>query len=372
MINKNSNILIAMAIFISLQACVFAGDNTQSGKNLEKQQMYTVRYTKIPDVYRATGTVESRTEANISPRITARAINVYVRDGDHVKKNQMLIKLEDGALQASVMEIESRIDSINAKISSAKNAVKSTEAGFELADTEHKRNKRLYASKAISQKLYEQAASNYKRATAELSRVQQNVQSLIAEKKAIEQTLVRSKTLFTYSEIRSPINGIVGERSVDPGDLAIPGKILMKVFDPSKLMLEIPVRESLIKKIKLGNTIIFKVSALNKTYEGEIREIVPYVDTKTRTFLVKVCIEHSQGLVPGMYGIAKIKLAETKELLIPEKSITRIGQTETVMIRKDGSALKAFVRTIKSSIPGMRIVLSGLSEGDEVIISKAI
>ena len=364
MIKKKKIIIITVLASLLFQISAFAVTNEQ----VEKQQIYTVHYTNVPLIYEATGTVESRTEANISPRITARTINVYVRDGDHVKKDQIMIKLEDSALQASVLETESHIDSITARISSAENAVKSAEAVFELANTEYKRNEKLYSSKAISQKLYEQSISNHKKATAELARAKQNVQSLIAEKKAAKQALVRSKTLFTYSEIKSPIDGIVGEIAVDPGDLAIPGKILMKVFDPSKLMLEIPVRESLIKKIKLGDTISFDVTALNKTYKGKIREIVPYVDTKTRTFLVKVCIDHSQGLIPGMYGVAKIKTGEKKELLIPQRAITRIGQVETVLVENKEDTQKVFVRTIKSSVTDMQVLLSGLTKGDKILI----
>jgi HlyD family secretion protein len=363
MINKKR---VIIAIFLLLQISSFAGNIEQA----EKKQIYTVHYTNIPDIYVAAGTVESRTEANISPRITARTINVYVRDGNHVKKNQLLIKLEDSILQASVLETESHIDSINARISSADNSVKSAEAVFELADTEFKRNNKLYSSKAISQKQYEQTVSNYKKASAELNRARQNVLSLVAEKKAVEQVLSRSKTLFTYSEIKSPIDGIVGEIAVDPGDLAIPGKILMKIFDPSKLLLEIPVRESLIKEIKIGEEIVFEVKALSRKYKGQIREIVPYVDTKTRTFLVKVCIDHSKGLVPGMYGIARIVIGSKKVLLIPKNAITRIGQVETVLLKKDNIVSKVFISSIKSSTPNIQIVLSGLDENDKIIVDK--
>jgi RND family efflux transporter MFP subunit len=241
---------------------------------------------------------------------------------------------------------------------------------LELANTEYKRNKTLYLSKAISQKMNEQSISNYKKATAELSRARQNIESLVAEKKATEQALTRTKTLLAYSEIRSPMDGIVSERAVDPGDLAIPGKILIKVFDTSRLMLEIPVRESLIKKIKLGEKVAFDVKALNKTYYGEIKEIVPYVDTKTRSFLVKVCIDKTQGqrLVPGMYGVAKMKIGSKKELLIPKGAVTRIGQTETVIVEEKNKFIKVFVRTIESPIPDMRTVLSGLYVNDKVLI----
>jgi len=365
MINKN--LILVGIIFLSFQISILAADKEQEKVSSKKQQTYTVDYVNIPEVYQTTGTVESRAEANISPRITSRIINVNVRSGDLVKKGQSLIKLEDSALQSSVLETSSRIDSISARIGSAENAIKSAEAVLELAQTEQARNVKLYSSKAVSQKIYEQSISNFKKASAELSRAQQNVQSLIAEKKALKQRQELSKTLLAYSEINSPIDGVVGERTVDPGDLAIPGKILMKVFDPSKLMLEIPVRESLIKKVKLGEKIVFEVKALNKTYEGEIKEIVPYVDTKTRTFLVKVCINHSQGLVPGMYGVAKIQIGEKKELLIPEKAITKIGQTETVLVEEKGKIIKVFIRTIESSVPNMRIVLSGLNVDDKIL-----
>ena len=368
MITKKKTLFILALLICSTQLNIFSAETKNIKDTTVGKQFFTIQYSNIPVIYKATGTVESRSVANISPRITSKVMNVYVRSGDHVKKNQLLIKLEDSALHSSVLEIENRIDAITSGISSSKNAVESTEAVFELAKTENNRNSKLYSSKAISRKSYDQTLSNYKRAHAELSITQQNVQSLIAEKKALEQTLERSKTLFAYSEIKSPINGIVGERKVDPGDLAIPGKILMKIFDPSKLMLEVPIRESLIRKIKLDDKIVFEVRALNKIFTGRIKEIVPYVDTNTRTFLVKVSINQSKELLPGMYGVAKIKIGNKKELLIPNKAITRIGQTETVIVVNNNIGSKVFIRTMDSSIPNMRVLLSGLTANDRVIL----
>ena len=355
-------IFIVLLVFIVSQINVF-GETTTTG-NLKT---YTVVSKIVPEIYSATGTVESRTETDISPRITSRIMKVFVRSGDHVKKDQILIQLEDNALQASVLEVQNKIDSMAAAIRSAKQAVNSATAEAELAKTEKERSDKLYAKKAFSTKQYEQSASNYKKAVAELNQAKQNVESLIAEKKAAEQTLERSKTLLSYSSIKSSMDGVVGERSVDPGDLAVPCKILMRIFDPKRLMLEVPIRESLIRKIKLGEKIVLNIAGLKKKFYAEIKEIVPYVDTKTRTFLVKACIDKSEGLIPGMYGVTDIKVGTKKELLIPTKAITRIGQVETVLIMVGENTKKIFVRTIPSPITNMRVVLSGLKENDKVV-----
>jgi multidrug efflux pump subunit AcrA (membrane-fusion protein) len=131
-------------------------------------------------------------------------------------------------------------------------------------------------------------------------------------------------------------------------------------------MLEVPVRESLVSEITIDSVVKYQVPALKKEYEGTVREIVPAVDPKTRTFLVKICIDKSPGLMPGMFGRLSVPLkTDRTRILIPESAILRAGQLESVIEIEDGHEIKRQIRTIPVA-PAMREVVSGLKDGQTI------
>ena len=101
---------------------------------------------------------------------------------------------------------------------------------------------------------------------------------------------------------------MVAERLADPGDIASPGNKLLRLFDPTRLMLDVPVREGLVTRIKLGERVYFHVDALGTNLTGEVREVVPSVDHGSRTFLVKICIGEAPALMPGMFGVLQLPI----------------------------------------------------------------
>jgi multidrug efflux pump subunit AcrA (membrane-fusion protein) len=137
------------------------------------------------------------------------------------------------------------------------------------------------------------------------------------------------------------------------------------------MLLEVPIRESLVKDGIVGTEVIYNVSALDKEYEGKVIEVVPYVDPSTRTFLAKISIDNPSELMPGMYGTVKIPLKSTKNvILIPETALIKTGQLESVTEVKDKTQYRRQVKTVKSS-DGMLEVVSGLTPGQTIIKSAS-
>ena len=116
----------------------------------------------------------------------------------------------------------------------------------------------------------------------------------MAREKAALQALRQTQANLSYATIKSPMDGIVSDRMDDPGDLASPGNIIMKIFDSNRLMLYVPLRESLVKSVKIGDKIKFNVESLKRALTGAVSEIVPAVDPGSRTFF-------SQNMYQGKY-----------------------------------------------------------------------
>jgi RND family efflux transporter MFP subunit len=296
----------------------------------------------IPLVYSTMGTVRSRDEIEISSRITAKIAAIPVREGDPVRKGDIIISLEDSDLKASLAKANERF--------------KEAQAALTLAEKEFARTKLLFEKDAASKKALDQAESGHHAALAALS----------ASKEAIKE----AEAALSYASIASPIDGIVSKRHLDPGDLAVPGARMLQVFDNSRLMLYAPISESLVSKVKLGDKMKFGVDAVGKSYEGELKEISREVDPQTRSFMVKICLGVASELMPGMFGRLEIRTGTEKALLIPETAIVRSGQLEYVVkAAKDSSQTRVLVRSVPSGIPGRLKILSGLEAGDRIIVN---
>lgn len=363
--------IIALIFLMLFQGGFFASGRIPPQLVVEQdeisQQTLIVEKVDKSDFYRAVGTVRSRTEVDIMPRITARILDINVRSGDRVKRGDLIASLDAKDLASVVSQGQSGLRAARAAVSSAEEQKKSARAAFELAESEMERTRTLFERNAAARSDFERASTSLRQAEAALQQAQQQKLAATANYAAASQGIEQAQAGLSYASIVSPIDGLVAERHADPGDMGNPGSIIVRLFDPESLLLEAPVRESLVTKIKPGSKIKYYVAALNETYEGTIREIVPSVDPRTRTFLIKTCIEQSNLLYPGMFGTIEIPLETTTPvIMIPESAIVRTGQLESVIELIDGKTRRRHVRTIEAN-EGYRKVLSGLKAGQEII-----
>lgn len=366
---------IVLLVLIAWQGGLLSGSKIAPGKvaddgNLLKgdEQLFTVKKTTLPITYKAVGTVQSRDSVDLAARIIARIIEVKFREGDRVKKGDVLIKLDNTEYLAATAQVKEQVKAAEAALQVAAENVKSNQATLAFAKSENARNSKLFKENIIAQKQAELTISNYNRAVAAWNRAIQAQSAARAKLAAAKQALWKIETILSYATIKSPMNGVVNERLVEPGDLANPGKILLKIFNPNRLQLEVPVREGLVKKIKIGDKVPFDVAALEKDFIGQIKEIIPSVDPGSRTFLVKITISNSGRLVPGMFGTIYLPLGSKTALLVPKQAITAIGQIETVEVVKNNRSQRSFIRTVPCGDKNMRQVISGLKSGQQIIL----
>jgi RND family efflux transporter MFP subunit len=308
-----------------------------AGESLNDSHAFVVQAIDLPVVYRAVGTIRSRTQVDLSPRMVARIQEIRARSGDRVARGDLLVKLDDAELVSGVRQAAERAHQ--------------AAAAMDLASTELTRSRKLLASGNVTQQSFDQADSAFRQAQA-FAQAAQDAQR-------------QAEAVLGYASITSPIDGVVAERLADPGDLASPGNIVMRLFDPSRLMLEAPIREGLVSRIRLGEPLSFRVDALSTNLTGEVREVVPAVDPGSRTFLVKLCITNAPALMPGMFGVLALPTGTRSALTVPESSVARVGQLEYVRALLGGQMRQILVRTMPAG-DGWREVVSGLQPGMKI------
>jgi len=327
----------------------------------------TVEQVARPDFYQAIGTVRSRNEVDVVPRIIARILEIKVRSGDVVKRGDVLAVLDAKDLSAVVSQGQDQLRAVTASVGAADEQVKSAKAAFDLASKEMERARSLFEKNALAKRDYDQSIAAFRQAEAGLQQAIQQRTAASAYAAAAGQGIKQAEVGLGYATVISPIDAIVAERLADPGDLGNPANVMLRLFDPATLLLEVPVRESLVQEVAVGSQVSYSVPSLGRTFEGTVREIVPSVDPRTRTFLVKVCIDKSEGLMPGMFGTIRVPLkSEKKVIIVPESAIIKTGQLESVVEVEGGRLLRRQIRSIDAG-NGNREVISGLKPGQKIL-----
>jgi membrane fusion protein (multidrug efflux system) len=171
-------------------------------------------------------------------------------------------------------------------------------------------------------------------------------------------------------EQAAPIAGRIVERLGDPGDTAIQGEPLLRMYDPATLRLEANVRESVASKLTKDQHLTAEIDALKKKYSVVVDEIVPSADPGSRSFLVKVSLTDGAGLYPGMFGRLMIPIGKVEKIYIPIEAVTQVGQLDFVIVDTEQGAVRRYMRLGESG-PDDRIeVISGLTSGETVLIAS--
>ncbi len=295
----------------------------------------------VPVIEEAAGTVQAERKTVVSSRIVATITEVRVSAGDAVQAGDTLILLDARELSAKARE--------------ARRAEQAAAAARQRAESDFARVARLLKDGVISQSEFDQAESAFKIADAELEQARQAVQA--------------ADIALTYAEIKSPVDGRVIDRLADPGDTALPGTPLLSLYDPSALRIEVPVREALLNRLALGDTVPVRLGVGGETVEGRVDEIVPQAEAGSRTFLVKIGLPKREGVYTGMFGRALIPAGERRRLLVPLPAVRQIGQLEFAEVVEDARRLSRRLLTLGPVTGDGRVeVLSGLREGETVLL----
>ncbi len=341
--------VIALAIALSMSGCK---DKAVQGSVEVKRQTVSglttqvVGPSKVTDFYETTGTVRARTVSVVSGRVMGLVKSVAVREGDTVKKGQMLIAIDDS--------------DINHKVQAAQKAVEVARENRSLMEITYKRYKNLYNERAVSGQEMDQVETQRKVAELEYERAQ----AMLAE----------AQTMQGFTKITAPESGIVTDKKIDVGNMAMPGVPFLIIESTGEYHVEASVDEGLLGQLKKGMDVDVGIDSLGKEIRGRIREIVPSIDPQSRTFLIKIGLSGS-GLRSGLFARVRIPTGVREGLLVPEKAVVNKGQLTGVYVVDDKGLITYRVIRKGKRYGNTVEVITGLKAGERIAvegIDKAI
>jgi membrane fusion protein, multidrug efflux system len=326
----------------------------------------TVRSQPWPDAYEATGTVRARTASVLASKVMAYVREVAVQVGDRVRAGQLLVTLESQDLEANVHRAEAAEAEVRNAIPEAESGIAGAKANLDLAGSTFRRMEDLASKKSISSQEFDEASARLKAAQAAYEMTRAKRSQLDSKLAQAEQEINAARIMRDYTQIAAPFASVVTTRSVEPGNLAAPGAPLLTLEREGAYRLEAAVEESKLPFVKTGQTVEIELEALNRRLTARVSEIVPAVDAASRANIVKIDLPELVNLRSGMFGRAWFPMGSHSVVAIPKAALVERGQLESVFVFEDGVARARLVTTGKRG-PGVIEVLSGLSEGENVI-----
>jgi RND family efflux transporter MFP subunit len=331
-------------------------------------EVETVTASPIADIYRASGTVRARYSAAIAAKIAANIIEMRVQAGDSVPAGQTLIVLDRRDLEANLRRAEATRAEAESAIAETENAIASALANLELARVTHKRFQDLVVKASVSQQEFDESQARLKNAEAALEMAVSKRRQVEARRGQAESEIAAARVALGYATLTAPFAGLVTERKADPGSLATPGAPLLTLEREGNLRLEASIDESRLSLARIGESVAVEIDSLNRTVTGRVAEIVPSVDSATRTFTARIDLPTLPGLRTGMFGRAAFTAGKRGTLLVPESAVLERGQIRSVHVVERDTARLRFV-TLGEARGNRREILSGLTAGEKIIVA---
>ncbi|HWE50798.1 MAG TPA: efflux RND transporter periplasmic adaptor subunit [Bryobacteraceae bacterium] len=336
-------------------------------------------------------------QASVTSKISAPVKRVLVNRGDHVKAGQLLAELEDRDLVAAAAEARSQYEQAQSALQNISAAtvpedrakaqadVQSAQQALEAAKKLYENRVELQKQGALAQKLVDdakvamvQAQSQYDTAVSHLRALQQvsgaeQIKGAQAAAAAAKAHYDSAAVQVSYAEIRSPINGIVSDRPVYPGEMATSGTPIVSIVNISKVVARanIPLKEA--GSIKAGKQAT--LTSPDGTLTGAVTVVSPSVDPNTTTVEVWVQADNSdEKLKPGGTVHVAIRADLIQDtLLIPAAALLNSdeGGEMVFVVGKDSKAHEHKVTVGIREGPRVQI-LGGVNEGDKVITSGGL
>jgi membrane fusion protein (multidrug efflux system) len=302
--------------------------------------LYTVSMQTAPQIAEAVGTVQPQFKTTVSARVTANIIELPVAAGQHVRKGDLLVRMDDRDMRARRQQ--------------AQEALRRTEATRDLAQSDFERDKALFEKQVIPKSEFDQTELRLKTSTADVA--------------GLEQAHHDTEVTLGYAVIRSPYDGVVIDKLSDVGDLAAPGKPLLTLYESGRLWLEAAVPEEQAGDLHMGKTYQVRLDSLDKQMEGRLVEIVPSADASSRTITARVAIPHTENVFPGLFGRMLIPVGQRERVMIPQSAVLRIGQLTMVDVEESGTLRRRSVQ-VGRQIGDHVEILSGLIPGEKVSLA---
>ncbi len=275
---KLKHILIAVGVLLALLiGAKFAG--LIGGEKTEKVTTEKIADKKIVETVTASGKIQPETEVKLSSEVSGEVTELLVKEGDVVKKGQLLCKVRPDILQSGYERAVASFNSQKASVSSSQQQLVQAEANFANAEATYKRNIELFAKKVISASEFDNAKAAFLTSKSSLAASKANV---TGAKYGLAQSGANVKEAganLARTTIYAPVNGVVSKLSIELGDRILgtsqmAGTEIMRISNLTTMEVNVDVNENDINRVKVGDSATIEIDAFaDKKFKGIVTEI---------------------------------------------------------------------------------------------------
>jgi RND family efflux transporter MFP subunit len=372
---------IVTATVISLSSC--------SGKGSEQVQASgpaaTVGITKV--VKKSLG----RQITLSSELVPFQEIDVYAKESGYVKKldvdygtrvkaGQVMAVLEIPELEAQLQEDQAEIKNAANQVSRAQHELSRYQAQYNALHLQYTRLNGVFQSQPgiVAQQEVDDAQGKDLAASSQVDAGQAALEAAQSQMSVAKAKLAHDQSLFDYSKITAPFSGVITDRYANLGTLVQAGTNsstqampIVRLSEDDLFRLVIPVPESYVRYIHIGDHVDVRVPSLNHTFPGKVARFSVDVREDTRTMHTEVDVLNPQrALLPGLYAEAELNLEQEQNVpTVPLQALNRVGEKVTVFVVDGNGLLEDRTVQLGLQTPNDAEILSGLNEGEQVVVS---
>ena len=272
------------------------------------------------------GTMLANEEVELVAEIVGKVRRIYFQEGSHVRKGDLLLKVDDADLQAQLSRAEFQRKLLSEKL---------------------ERQRILLKRESISREAFDQLQTDY------------NV---------LEADIELLKVKISRTEIRAPFDGVMGFRYVSEGSYVQPSSKIATIVDNSVLKFEFSVSEKYAARDLNGRRIDFRVTGSDRLYASQVYAVDPLIDIKTRMILLRARYDNRRNeLMPGMFAKGTLMVGgENEYIAIPTEAVVPEMEGKRMWVVKNGKAVSVPVQTESRDEKNVEVI-SGIQVGDTVL-----
>jgi RND family efflux transporter MFP subunit len=394
--NRHLDRLPKIVCAVAAAACLLSGckkaDTVEASEVTVQAEKVAVR--PLTESISAESVLTPQAQATIVPKISAPVKAFFVQRGARVAKGQLLATLEHADLDAAVRDSHGALKQADATyvtttkagvvedLQKARLDLAQAKANLQVAQNVFNARENLLKEGAVPRRDFETAQAGLVQAKAAYDIAEQHLNSVNAvsqtatiqnaegARESAQGKLEAAQAALGYSEIHSPIDGVVTDRPLFAGEMANAGQPIVTVMDISTLIAKVHLSPEQATALKLGDEAAVTITGEEAPVKGKLTLISPALDTGSTTLEVWVAIPNKDGKlkVGTSVHVAVSSRIIQNALCIPNEALiaTKAGEPAVMVIGKDGVANQ---KTVKTGITDGHDtqILSGLASGDQVV-----
>ena len=359
------NIGIAAAIIIVVLT-IAKSMGWLGGKDATKVSTEKVSLQNIIETVSANGKVQPEVEVKIAADVSGEIVDLFVKEGDHVKKNMLLCRINPDIYISGMERMKASLNGSKANLENSKSRYKQSESQFVKAESTFNRNKKLFDDGVISASDWESIRSSFEVAKEEVEASKQSVSAAEFNVRSSEASLKEASENLNKTTIYAPVDGTISKLNVEKGERVqgisgLQGTEILRIANLNEMEVNVDVSENDIVRVALNDTAIIEIDAyINRKFKGIVTEVANSANVsgvastdQVTNFTVKIRIlrdsyndlispEHPDAspFRPGMSATVDVQTSKVVDVLaLPIQGVTTRDTVKADKISK-GPATK--------------------------------